>query len=70
MIDDYHEKIYQIAFSLIKGLGPSGFRLIADEFETISEIYSLPEDDLKSLISKKSIRDSILKRDHFERAQA
>lgn len=65
---NYHEKIYQIAFSLIKGIGPSGYRLIADEFENVGDIYQLSDEALKPFISKKSIREDVLNRTHFERA--
>ena len=63
------EKIHQIAFTQIKGIGPHVLRLIMREFNDITEIYELSESDLKSFISKDSIRESILNKEHFKRAE-
>lgn len=63
------EKISQIAFSLIKGMGPRAFRLIMQDFHTVSEIYDLPETMLKEFIPRESIRKQVLNRNSFERAE-
>ena len=66
---DHDEKIYQIAFALTKGIGPRAYRLIMDEFEHASEIFSLSDNDLKQYITKESIRQDILNKVHIERAK-
>lgn len=68
-MDYASEKIKQIAFHQIKGIGPRVVRLIMHEFSTVSEIYDLNDSDLKAFISKKSIRDSILNKEYFDKAE-
>lgn len=65
----FEEKIYEIAFSLIKGIGPQSYRLIMEEFDQVSDIYNLTSKQLKLLITRDSVRNSIENREHFEQAK-
>lgn len=65
-MDYANEKIMQIAFHQIKGIGPRVVRLIMQEFDSISEIYDMNESELSEFISKKTIRDKILNKEYFD----
>lgn len=69
-MSSHQEKIFQIALSITKGLGPSGYRMIMDEFTHASELFALTEDQLIEHVSKKSIRKAILNKTHLTQAEA
>ena len=54
-MDYKSEKIHEIAFSRIKGVGLHLFRSINDELGNISEVYTLSEADLKTFITNRAV---------------
>ena len=64
-----HEKIHEIALTLVKGLGPRLFRLLMNEYGKASIIYDLNDEDLAIHTKKESIRDAILQKIHIPRAE-
>ena len=65
----FDEKIYQIAFSLVNGIGPQSYRLIMEEFEQVSDVYQMSDSQLKEIITRDSIRKEILEKAHFDKAE-
>lgn len=58
---DYQtEKTYQLGLHFIKGLGPSTFKNLIEEYGSAEAVYSLSETELKEHISKKAVVEAVL----------
>ena len=52
------QKTYQLALNFIKGLGPSTYVNLIEEFGSAEAIFNLKEEELKPFISGKKVLKS------------
>lgn len=64
------QKTYQLALNFIKGLGPSTYVNLIEEFGSAEAIFNLKEEELKPFISGKKVLKSILEKSSLTRAES
>jgi DNA processing protein len=69
-MDFQTHKTYQLALHFIKGLGPSTYTNLIEEYGTAEAVFQLKEDELKEFISHKKVIKAILDKSTMKKAES